>query len=134
MERRDIQKMLDMSRGEQLVLLALLVLLLVGVCWRLWLHDARLVSPVTVVRGPEAAKVQIDLNSAPWHDLVMLPGIGPTRARQIVELRNGKPSKRFAEISDLSEIKGVSTKVVEGIRPYVCLRDADVHDRSGAAQ
>ena len=126
--------MLDMSKAEQGVLLALVVLLLVGVCWRLWLHDALFVPPVTVVHGPEAAAVRIDLNSAPWHDLVLLPGIGPTRARQIVELRSSKPNRRFANIGEIAEIKGLPAKVVEQIRPYVCLGDANVHDRSETPQ
>ena len=123
MERRDLQKMLDMSKAEQLVLLALLALLLIGTCWRLWLHDALFVSPVTVVPGPEAARIQIDLNSAPWYDLVVLPDIGPARARQIVELRGTKPSGRFAALSEITEIKGISTTVVERIEPYVRLGD-----------
>ena len=134
MERRDIQKMLDMSKAEQLVLLALLVILLTGVCWRLWLHDALFRSPVTVVRMPKAADIRIDLNSAPWHDLLMLPGIGPTRAKQIVELRNGRPNGRFETLLEITEIKGISNKVVEQMRPYVCLGDVRVPDRSEACQ
>ena len=59
--------------------------------------------------------------AAEWHDLVVLPGIGPTLARRIVALRDTKEGQRFERLEEIAEAKRVSVKLVERIRPYVFL-------------
>ena len=121
MNLRRLAEMLDMSRAEQAVVLALLTFLLAGSVSRTWREGARLRSGVTVVRSPRAAAARIDLNRAAWHDLVVLPGIGPKRARQIVALRDQVHAGRFVALAQIAEVKGISTSIVDRIRPYVYL-------------
>jgi competence ComEA-like helix-hairpin-helix protein len=75
-------------------------------------------------RGPrppgkkEASLTQpIDLNRAGLDELQRLPGIGKTRAQQIVDERSRGP---FKSLDDLRHrVKGIGPKTVERLRPYV---------------
>jgi competence protein ComEA len=58
----------------------------------------------------------IDINKATAAELQMLPGIGPTRARQIIEIRN---NGAFQTVEDLRRVSGIGPKILERIRPYV---------------
>jgi len=75
--------------------------------------------------GPEAARpalemladgaVMVDLNLATEEELRRLPGIGPGRARKIVELRTRLG--RLKSIDDLARIKGFGRALIKRIRP-----------------
>ena len=121
MKLRRLAESLNLSKAEQRIVLALLALLIVGASARLWSQSSFMRSGATVVRSPRAATVTIDLNAASWHDLVVLPGIGPKRAEQIVGLRSELPGQRFSDLQQLTQIRGISTRTVDGIRPYVTL-------------
>jgi competence ComEA-like helix-hairpin-helix protein len=62
---------------------------------------------------------RLDINTAGWEELTVLPGIGPKKARAIVEWRceNG----RFADISQLTEVKGIGPKTLLRLQDYVCV-------------
>jgi comEA protein len=53
----------------------------------------------------------MNLNQAGEEDLVLLPGIGPERARQIIELRQEEGP--FTTVDDLMRIRGIGPKTVE---------------------
>lgn len=57
-----------------------------------------------------------DLNRAPARHLVLLPGVGPVRARAIVEERP------FAGVDDLQRVKGIGPATVELLRGRVEVR------------
>ncbi len=61
--------------------------------------------------------VGLDLNRATQEDLILLPGIGPKRAKQIVESREAKGP--YSEPGDLVRIRGIGEKTVERIRPWL---------------
>ena len=65
---------------------------------------------------PDGAVI-VDLNLANEDELRKLPGIGPGRARKIVELRTrlGK----LKSIDDLARIKGFGRALVKRLRPLV---------------
>lgn len=62
---------------------------------------------------------RIDLNTAPEKDLQRLPGIGESRAREIV--RNRSEQGAFARIEDITRVYGIGEGILEQIRPYVTL-------------
>lgn len=62
---------------------------------------------------------KIVLNTATASDLDKLPGIGPSKAEQIVELR-AKLGK-FTRLEELYRIKGIKRRLLEKIRPHVLL-------------
>jgi competence protein ComEA len=59
----------------------------------------------------------IDINRADFWDLVALPGIGPERAKKIMDLREKK--KGFRVETDLLEIPGIGEKTLETLRDYI---------------
>jgi competence protein ComEA len=60
--------------------------------------------------------VPLDLNMAGAADLVILPGIGPTRAEAIVQHRQSDP---FRSVEDLLQVHGIGPKTLEKLRPFV---------------
>jgi competence ComEA-like helix-hairpin-helix protein len=59
----------------------------------------------------------IDLNAATIKELEELPGIGKVTAQRIIDAR--QKSGRFHRVEDLLAIRGISTKRLEILRPYV---------------
>lgn len=56
----------------------------------------------------------VNVNTATAEQLCLLPGIGPSKARAIVEQRAKQP---FARIEDLQKVKGIGAKLIEKLRP-----------------
>ena len=67
---------------------------------------------------PRVASFQVDLNRAPWPELIQLPGIGPTLARRIVESRQTEGP--FTKHEDIERVHGIGPKKLEAVRPYLC--------------
>ncbi len=66
---------------------------------------------------PLPYQFQVDLNSAPWQELVLLPGVGETLAMRIIESReNDGP---FAGPADLLRVQGIGRATLERLRPYL---------------
>ena len=61
--------------------------------------------------------VTVDINVANEDELRKLPGIGPGRARKILELRTRLG--RFKSVDDLARIKGFGRALVKRLRPLV---------------
>ena len=59
----------------------------------------------------------VDLNQADWVEFTVLPGVGETLAKRIVESR--KQQGPFREIEDLSRVNGIGPRTVERLRPYL---------------
>ncbi len=55
-----------------------------------------------------------DVNRAPARHLLLLPGIGPVRARAIVEER--VRAGPFARLADLERVRGIGPRTVLGLR------------------
>jgi competence protein ComEA len=59
--------------------------------------------------------VVVDLNLASEDDLRKLPGVGPSRAKRILELR--ARLGRFKSVDDLARIKGFGKATLKRLRP-----------------
>jgi len=62
---------------------------------------------------------RVILNAATEDELTRLPGIGPTRARAIVALR--QRLAKFRAVEDLLRVKGIGRKTLRRIKPSVIL-------------
>jgi competence ComEA-like helix-hairpin-helix protein len=60
---------------------------------------------------------RVDLDAAPWFELVNLPGIGAVRAREIV--RDRELHGPFRSVGDLCRVPGIGPVTVERIREFV---------------
>lgn len=84
-------------------------------------QQSRVSSPVDPQRPATglSAGGLIDLNEADAQTLELLPGIGPSKAKAIVEERN--LNGPFQNVDELARTKGIGEKTVESLRPYVTL-------------
>ena len=60
---------------------------------------------------------RIDLNQATWQELDLLTGIGPTRAKKIIEYR--QESGGFNDLEELNNIKGIYPELINKIKDKV---------------
>lgn len=68
------------------------------------------------------------LNTATMEDLQRLPGIGPKRAKAILDQRARQG--RFRQIEDLMKVKGIGRATIKRLRPLVRLDPPDIRDAS----
>lgn len=76
-----------------------------------------LVLSVGAVPAMAAAEGSVNINTADEATLQLLPRVGPAVAKRIVEYReeNGK----FAEATDLMQVRGIGEKTFQLLEPYV---------------
>ncbi|MBZ0269017.1 helix-hairpin-helix domain-containing protein [bacterium] len=73
----------------------------------------------------------IDLNRASADLLTELPGIGPAKARDIVERRSTVGPYRTVE--DLAKVRGIGTKTVDRLRDRVTVSEPGTLERENEA-
>lgn len=71
------------------------------------------VQDVTASFGPSAGSLVVNVNTASEAELMSVPGIGPTRAAQIIA---GRP---YESVDELEKIAGIAGKTLESLRPFV---------------
>jgi competence protein ComEA len=74
-------------------------------------------SPAPAPADAVLADGRIVLNLASEDDLRHIPGIGPTRARAIITLR--QRLAKFRAVEDLLRVKGIGRKMIQRIKPAV---------------
>ena len=124
------------TRDEQAVVLFLTIALLVGSAVQLARRvDPGIASELSVPetaageRSAEPVVWPLDLNEADATALDRLPGIGPARARAILDLRGRLGA--FRSVDDLIEVRGIGPKTLEAIRPLAVVDTAVTHGSRG---
>ena len=92
-----------------------------GLSFSLWLAAAQpgLVAAQALATEAAAAPGVVNLNTATLEELDRLPGIGPSRARAILELR--ARIKRFARLDDVLRVRGIGRATFRRLRPLLAL-------------
>lgn len=67
--------------------------------------------------SPATIDFRVDINRADWPELALLPGVGETLARRIVESRQS--AGPFLDHRDLRRVPGVGPVTLEAIQPYL---------------
>lgn len=60
----------------------------------------------------------VNLNTASIETLALLPGIGPSRARDIVASRTRRP---FRTVDELARVRGIGRRMLQAIRPNLAI-------------
>jgi comEA protein len=60
---------------------------------------------------------KVNINEAPFAELITLPGVGRETALAIIEYRTKEG--RFTSTGDLIRVRGIGEKKLETLRPYV---------------
>ena len=61
----------------------------------------------------------VNVNTATPEQLGLLPGVGPVRARAIVEER--KRNGGFKRVEDLTQVSGIGERALERMRPHLAV-------------
>jgi competence protein ComEA len=84
-------------------------------------------------REEATARPKIELNSATVEQLLSLPGIGRTRAREIIRARTIRP---FVRVADIMRVHGIGRRTYLKLRPLVRVsqpgQDAEPSGASGS--
>jgi competence protein ComEA len=82
---------------------------------------AALAAPVAVGAAAAEASLSgvVNVNTATPEQLEMLPGIGESKARAILEARDERG--RFESVEELLEVTGIGERALARIRPFVAL-------------
>ncbi len=67
--------------------------------------------------APTTIDFRVDINRADWPELALLPGVGETLARRIVDSRQS--AGPFLDHRDLLRVPGVGPVKLEAIQPYL---------------
>ncbi|MDY0170034.1 MAG: helix-hairpin-helix domain-containing protein [Thermoguttaceae bacterium] len=107
-----------LRRADQATVAAL-VLLALGAMILWWMGQGGLRGRRIELGAAEPLQYQfqVDLNSAPWQELVLLPGVGETLAMRIIESR--ETDGPFADTADLLRVRGIGPATLERLRPYL---------------
>jgi len=71
--------------------------------------------------APAAAGARVDINSAGADELAKLPGVGPAKARAIIEYRSEAP---FQKPEDLRKVKGIGDKLYDRLKDQIRVEPA----------
>lgn len=74
----------------------------------------------------------VNINTATEAELDSLPGIGPAKAKDIVEYR--KKNGNFKSVDDLKNVKGIGDKTIADLKPQITLTGATKIDTPPAAE
>lgn len=114
----DAPPRLLLRRMEQVAVAGLLLLALVamGIYGLVAMQSrGRLIELDRAPRVPVA--FELDINAADWPELSVLPNIGETLAKRIVESRQADGP--FADVDDLQRVRGIGPRTLEQLRPYL---------------
>jgi competence protein ComEA len=107
-----------LRRTDQAAVVGLAVLGLTAMVGH-WLyrggHRGRMIEVERV--EPGAVTYIVDINEADWPELTVLPAVGETLARRIVEYR--EQNGPFRDIDDLRRVRGIGPRTLERLTPYL---------------
>ncbi len=89
-----------------------------------WLPKTEIVSCLK----SEDINVKLDINGATWYELVLLPGLGETKAKAIVSYRDKHGG--FKSLDELSRVDGIKSSTIAAIQELVKIG----HDTTGTNQ
>jgi competence ComEA-like helix-hairpin-helix protein len=98
-----------LSNGRHVLFVASTIVAVISA--GIWLY--RDIRDVVEEFGHDEGSLSVNINTATQEELESVPGIGPTRAAQIIA---GRPYKTVDEIA---RINGIGQSQVEGLRPFL---------------
>jgi competence protein ComEA len=107
-----------LKKADQAALAAINLVALVAIAgWWLWAGGQRGRLIEIDRQNRETISFQLDVNSADWPEWTLLPEIGETLAKRIVESREREGP--FRDLDDLRRVRGIGPRTLEKIRPYL---------------
>jgi len=89
-----------------------------------------LVVLITCIASIGMAIAAVNINTATPEELASLQGIGPAKAKAIVDYRKAKGD--FKTIDDIKNVKGIGDKMFEKLKPQLAVTGATVVEAAPA--
>ncbi|TVS15259.1 MAG: hypothetical protein EA424_16735 [Planctomycetaceae bacterium] len=107
-----------LSRLDQASIAVILTVALAAILWSLFsrgYHHGGLID----IEQAESVEIEflVDVNTAEWPELTLLPNIGEVLAQRIIEYRQQEGS--FTDHDQLQQVAGIGPRTLEAIRPYL---------------
>ncbi len=112
--------MINFTRQERLVLLALAFVLLAGSIFQYLFKRYPQIKDSVHLLENDRVSPKVDLNTASLEDLVRLPYIGEYTARNIIAYRAEKG--RFASVEEIKFVKGIKEKNYQRFSKYLIVK------------
>lgn len=107
-----------MKKDKIIIITALFAVFIAALLTARYYSDSRLLgSTKSSYNGVIPTDGRLNINSATKEELSMLPGIGDSLSERIIEYR--EKNGPFENITDLTKVKGIGTKLLESIRQYI---------------
>ncbi len=106
-------------RNEHQFAIAIIILCcLVGMCSYFWYRSVLTQGTIDIDRAqPLQADFRVDINSADWSEIVVLPGVGEKLARAIVECR--QTHGPFDTLEEIQQVRGIGEKKLQKLKPFL---------------
>ncbi|NLE39932.1 MAG: helix-hairpin-helix domain-containing protein [Pirellulaceae bacterium] len=107
-----------LRRADQTAVALLVAAALLGTVFWWWTHDGPRGGLVEVEQAERIpVRFTVDVNTADWPELTLLPRIGETLSQRIIDSRETEGP--FSSIDDLQRVKGIGPRTIEQLRPYI---------------
>lgn len=109
------------TKKQLIVIFFLATLLCIGVAikagmdYHWWLPETEVIRNL----NPEDIKIKLDVNKAPWYELVLLPKLGEVKAKAIVTYREKYGDFKTPE--ELAKVNGIGTSIIGAIREHITI-------------
>lgn len=128
----DAGQVLLLRRLDQAAIALLLAVSLILMAIPVWLRHRQKQERIEIDRAPPLViHFRVDINRAGWPELALLPGVGETLARRIIESRDREGL--FEQHHDLLRVPGIGPVTLEQIAPYLLALPV-APDRGGCEQ
>ena len=116
----NIFKQITFSKKEFIVIMFFSLILIVGIGIRYARDNHWFLEPTKVVYlSTGELSYRININEADWHEIMLLPRIGETKAKAIVGHRN--KYGHFKRFDELLNIEGIGVSILNNIIDMVIL-------------
>ena len=107
-----------LSDDNQLVVAVFLTLFLLFSVFYFWQRSVTNSGLIDFDDMPSRpAEFVVNINTAPWQEFALLPGIGPVLAKQIIEYRD--QNGQFESLENLKEVRGIGEGKLTAMRHYL---------------
>jgi len=88
------------------------------IAWNRLAGAAALLSLLAMAQPLLAAESGLNLNTATQEELVLLPGLGPAKAKAIIDYRNAHP---FKTIEEVRNVRGIGDHLYESLKGKITI-------------
>ncbi len=115
-------KIADFSKKEFIVVLTLSFALIACIGLRFARDNHWNLDPVRIISAENEGKsYQIDINSADWRELTLIPGVGQKKAIDIVKYR--AKHGNFHSTDELRNVEGIGNSILDAIKNMVVVNN-----------